>query len=180
MRKIIILLSLVLSACSLQAPPYQVSMENVQAMKKASIEDLNVNKISSPKALDKISLRGSQMSSPVGNSYGEYLTKALEDELKLAKLWSGVSSTVISGEFLSNDIDVSGFSTGTGEASANFKVVRDDEIIFEKVISANIEFDSSFIGAVAIPNGQNNYVTLIQKIISNLINDNDFKKAFKS
>lgn len=180
MRIIVVCLSLILSACSIQAPEYQVSIDNVQTMKNADLQPIKVDKIATNKELNKISLRGSPMSSAVGTGYGDYLAKALEDELKLAKIWSGVSSTVISGELISNDIDVSGVSTGTGDLTVNFKVTRDNSVIFTKEVSAQIEFESSFIGAVAIPNGQKNYVTLIQKLINNLVTDDEFIAAVKS
>jgi hypothetical protein len=172
-------LSLLVTACSMQAPPYQVSLENVQTIKRAKLEKVNVGSITSTKQLDSISIRGSSMYAPTNKSYGLYLTKALEDELKLAKLWSGVSSTVITGVMLTNDIDVSGFSEGTGDASAKFVVTRGDKVIFDKIISANHTFESSFIGAIAIPNAQANYVNLIQILIKNLFEDEEFISALK-
>ena len=175
-----IAVSFVLSACSMQAPPYQASIENVQTIKQAKVVKASVGKFDSNKNLESISLRGSRMYSPVGGSYGDYLSKAIEEELKLANVWTPASATVISGEMISNDIDVSGFSTGNGEASAKFVVTKEGKVIFEKVISAHHEFESSFIGAVAIPNGQSNYVNLIQKLIKNLFEDDSFISAIKS
>ncbi len=172
-------LSLLVTACSMQAPPYEASLENVQIIKRAKIEQVKVGTITSTKQLDSISLRGSSMYSPVNKSYGSYLQKALEEELKLAKLLSAVSSTVITADMLTNDIDVSGFSEGTGEASAKFVVTRDNEIIFDKVISANHTFESSFIGAIAIPNGQAGYIDLVQKLIKSLFEDKTFVSAIK-
>lgn len=180
MKVSVVALSLLVTACSMQAPPYQASLENVQTIKRAKVEQLNVGNITSTKELNSISLRGSSMYSPVDKSYGVYLSKALENELKLAKLWSGVSATVLTGEMLTNDIDVSGFSEGTGEASAKFVVTRDNKVIFEKVISANHTFESSFIGAIAIPNAQAGYVNLVQKLIKNLFEDEAFISVLKS
>lgn len=176
-----IFLSLLVTACSMKAPPYQASMENVSTIKTAKINNqVNVSTISSNKKLDKISLRGSKMTSPVGASYGDYLSKALEAELKLAKLWSGVSSTVISGKLITNDIDATGFSKGYGDISAQFIITRNSEVIFDKVISAKLQFDSSFIGAIAIPNAQQSYVDLTQKLIKNLFSNKEFIKALHS
>lgn len=180
MKKIIIaFMSVLVTACSMQAPPYQASIENVQMMKVAKLNEVNVGAINSSKKLNKISLRGSSMFSPIGASYGEYLSLALTEELKLAKIWSGVSATVITGEFIANDIDVSGFSKGTGEASVKFIVKKGEQVLFDKVVSANHEFDSSFVGAIAIPNGQKNYVNLVQKLIKNLFEDPEFISVLK-
>jgi len=175
-----VVISLFTTACSMQAPPYQASIENVQTIKSAKIEQVKVGSIESNKRLNSISLRGSSMYSPVEKSYGAYISKALEDELKLAKLWSPVSSTVITGTILKNDIDISGFSEGTGESSVKFVVTKDNQVIFEKVISTEHTFDSSFMGAIAIPNGQSNYVNLVQKLIKKLFEDKNFISALKS
>lgn len=178
-RVISILPVIFITACSIKAPPYQASLENVQIMKRAKVEQINVGGITSSKELDSISLRGSKMYSPIEKSYGAYLTQALKDELKLAKLLSETSSTVITGNFITNDIDVSGFSDGTGEASAKFIVTKNEAIIFDKVIVAEHQFDSSFIGAIAIPNGQENYVNLVQLLIKNLFEDKEFINAIQ-
>lgn len=180
MKISLVALSLLLSACSMQAPPYEVSIENVQNIKKAKVKQVKIGTITSTKQLDIISLRGSSMYSPVNKSYGSYLQKALEDELKLAKLLSAVSSTVITGKMLTNDIDISSFSEGTGEASAKFVVTRDNKVIFDKIISAKHTFESSFMGAIAIPNAQASYVHLVQKLIENLFEDNTFIFVLKS
>jgi len=178
MKYTILLFSILLSACTVKAPPYQASIENVQIMKLAKLKELAVGEFSSKKKLNSISLRGTSLVSPEG-TYGDYLTKAIESELKLAKIWSGISSTVVSGTLISNDIDVSGFSTGTGEISAEFIVRENDEIVYQGTISADHEFDSSFMGAVAIPNGQSNYMYLVQKLIKKLFSDQDFIDAIK-
>jgi len=180
MKVLVITLSLFVSACSMQAPPYQASLENVQTIKRAKVAQMQVDAITTTKKLNSISLRGSSMYSPINKSYGEYIAKALEEELKLAKLWSPVSSTIITGKVLTNDIDVSGFSEGSGEISAKFIVTKDNKVIFDKVISADHTFESSFMGAIAIPNGQANYVNLVQKLIKNLFEDKSFVMALKS
>jgi len=179
LRIFTIALSLLVTGCSLQAPPYQVSLENVQTIKRTKVEPMNVGAIIATKKLNSISLRGSSMNSPVNKSYGDYISTAVEEELKLAKLWSPVSSTVITGTVLTNDIDVSGFSEGSGEISVNFIVTKNNIIIFDKVISAAHTFDSSFMGGIAIPNGQTNYVNLVQKLIKNLFENKEFISAIK-
>lgn len=173
-------LTLLISACSMQAPPYNPSMENIQTIKLTKINKVNVGIITSSKELNSISLRGSSMHSPIEKSYGTYLSKALEEELKLAKLWSGVSSSVITGKVLTNDVDISSFTTGASEISANFVVTRDAKVIYNDVISAKVEFESSFMGAIAIPNGQASYVNLVQKLIKTLFEDDKFIAALKS
>ena len=45
----VVALSLFITGCSLQAPPYQASLENVQTIKRAKIEQINVGNITSTK-----------------------------------------------------------------------------------------------------------------------------------
>lgn len=177
---IVIVLSVWLSACSMQTPPYQASLVNVQAIKNTDIKEVSVGSFAVAKSLNSISIRGSSMSSSVDKSYGAYLAKALEEELKLAKVWSAVSSNVISGEILTNDIDSSSFSKGLSEISSKFTVTRDGNVLFEKTLSATHQFESSFMGAIAIPNAQASYVPLIQELLKKLFKDEDFISALKS
>jgi hypothetical protein len=170
---------LFLSACTIQVPPYSADISNVSKLKEETKTPISVGKIESEKKLNKISLRGSPLVSSVGNSYGEYIESALIKELKLAKLWSGVAKKQVTGKVIDQDIDVTGFSEGNSFIKVNFVVSEDDAILFEKVISAEHNFDSSFIGAIAIPNGQRSYVELVQKLLKNLYSDEEFITAIK-
>ncbi len=180
MKKLIALLPVILlAACSMNTPPYQASMKNVQTLKSADAQAVQVGEFSAEKGLDKISLRGNKMTSHVGKSYGEYLKAALTDELKLAELWAPASRTIIEGTLLTNDINVAGFVTGNGEISARFVVSTDGKQTFDKTISASNEFDSSFMGAIAIPNAQASYVDLVQTLLNNLFSDPEFIEAIR-
>lgn len=177
LRIMVLVIAVALTGCTIKTPPYAASIENNQIIKRSGISPVTVGEISVEKKLNKISLRGSPLKSSVGASYGDYLEDALLQELKLAKLWSSVSTTVVSGEIIENDIDVSGFSKGIGLISVKFTVKNNENIVFEKVVTANTEIDSSFIGAIAIPNGQANYPVLIQQLIKTLFSDQEFIKA---
>jgi hypothetical protein len=171
-----LVLVILLSGCSIVAPTYQVSIDNVQQMKRANIDSIAVNEIKSSKDLNSISLRGSKMKSANG-SYGKYISNAIIDELKLAKIYQPLSSKVVSGELLSNDLDVSGFSTGTGTVEVSFIITDKNKVVYEKNIQAKNSFESSFMGAIAIPNAQNSYDDLIQILIKKLFDDPEFLTA---
>lgn len=179
LRALVLLLVIAISGCSMYTPPYATSIDNNQLIKRSGIQPLTVGTFAADKKLNKISLRGSPMRSSVGEGYGEYLSDALTQELKLAKLWSAVSTNEVSGEILENDIDISGFSKGDGVISVKFMVKSNDAIVFDKVVSAKTDIESSFIGAIAIPNGQANYAVLIQELIKNLFSDQDFINALQ-
>ncbi|WP_457933946.1 hypothetical protein LOS73_15515 [Pseudoalteromonas sp. SCSIO 43210] len=171
--------ALFLSACTIQVPPYSADISNVSKLKEESNTPVSVGKIESEKKLNKISLRGSPLVSSVGKSYGEYIESALIQELKLAKLWSGVATKQVSGKVIEQDIDVTGFSEGSAFIKVKFTVSDGDITLFDKVISAEHTFDSSFLGAIAIPNGQRSYVELVQKLLTNLYADEEFIASIK-
>ena len=96
-------------------------------------------------------LRADSMTSPVGNSFGDYIAAALRSELELAKLHNPQSAIVISGVLLKNNINAGGISTNDGQIEVRFVVRRGDQVRFDKIKQINHQWESSFIGAIAIP-----------------------------
>jgi hypothetical protein len=175
----VIVAAVIVSACSSVAPPYAVSIDNVETLKKSGATPSSVGKISVPDKINSISLRGGSMNSPVGGSYGAYLADAITQELSLAKLLDPKSAIEISGELQKNDVDVSGMITGTAVLEARIVVKKAGQVRFDKVESASLEFDSNFIGGIAIPRGKQNYPIVVQKFLTTLYADLDFIAALK-
>ncbi|VAW58244.1 hypothetical protein MNBD_GAMMA11-2817 [hydrothermal vent metagenome] len=175
-----LLLCTFISACSINAPKYQPSTDNSNLLQDTSDNKLSVGEFTqkSPDVND-LSLRGGSLVSPYNESYTLYLNKALEEELKLAGIWDNKSTTKISGTLIENELDISGFSVGTASIKVKFVVTRDSNIVYSKQLSASHEWESSFIGAIAIPAGQNNYHIVVQKLFNKLFSDKDFMAAIK-
>ncbi len=85
----------------------------------------------------------------------------------------------MSGQLLKNNIDAGGFSTNEGQIEARFVVKRNDAVKFDKVKKVELKWESSFVGAVAIPKAANNYPVMVQMLISSLVSDPDFVAAVK-
>ena len=85
----------------------------------------------------------------------------------------------ITGELLKNEIDASGFSIGKGSISARIIVKNGSAVKFDKVKSADITWESSFVGAVAIPKAIESYPELVQKLVTQLVSDPDFSAALR-
>ena len=128
---------------------------------------------------DAMSLRGNSMISPVGKNYGDYLAAALQQELELAKLQNPQSRLEISGTLVKNNIDAGGLSTNAGQIEARFVVKRANQITYDKLKKAELQWESSFAGAVAIPLAANNYPLMVQKLLGSLFSDPDFINATK-
>ena len=169
-----------ISACSINAPKYTPSNENINILQDVTTKKISVGKFneSSPK-VNSLSMRGSSLVSPYNESYSVYLTKALEEELKLAGIWDQNSGINVSGTLVDNELDVSSFSIGTASITVKFIVKRNNKVIYNKQVTANHKWESSFIGAVAIPAGQNNYHVVVQKLFTNLFKDKQFIAAVK-
>jgi hypothetical protein len=132
-----------------------------------------------PKApVNHIGLRGASMISPDG-TFATYLEKALRADLTEMGLFDSSSTTKLDAVILKNDIDVSGFSTGTGSMEVKLTVTKNGSTAFEKTYSATTKFDSSFAGAVAIPNGQSEYPNLVRALLKQIYSDAAFMEVVK-
>lgn len=170
------------SGCSLMAPQYTASIENVQKLKDSGNVAAQVGKFdSAPEKgnANPISLRGSTMNSPYSNSYANYLGEAIKQELTLAGRLKPDANIEITGVLSKNDIDASGFGTATGDIAARFVVKISGQIKYDQMKTVHAEWESSFVGAVAIPRAQQEYPRLVQRLLSTLYADPAFLDALK-
>jgi hypothetical protein len=170
------------AGCSMMAPQYTASIDNVQALKNAGQYTAKVDEFKSSKSKDNanpISIRGSSLSSPYQDSFAAYLAAALRQEVSLAEKISPNGNTEITGTILKNDIDASGFKTGTVTIQARFMVKHNAQPRYDKVLSVHHEFPSSFLGSVAIPRAVQEYPVAVQKLLSSLYADPAFIDALK-
>lgn len=173
--------ALMFSGCALQSPPYQPSIPNVEILKKeagpVAIGAFTVQ--AGATGATSITLRASPMNSSVGSSYAAYLADALEKELKLAGKLDPKSKVVVSGVLLKNDISAGGFVTNSGEIEARISVTNDGQPRYSETKRAELSWDSSFVGAVAIPKAQQQYPLIVEKLIGMLLADPAFLAALK-
>ncbi len=170
------------SGCSLVAPPYTASLQNVQTLKDGGDYTARVGAFDSrkdPANANPISIRGSSLSSPYGESYATYLAEALKQELTLAGKWAAGSEVEVSGVLMKNDLDASGINVGEGVIEARFVVRAGAQAKYDKLKSARTEWESSFAGAVAIPRAQQEYPRLVQRLLEALYADPEFLAALK-
>lgn len=183
MRALLAMLVLtVLSGCALTAPSYSPFVENAQMLRDSGANKMRVGKFQAdPKTgnNETISLRGASMASPVGGKFTDYLEEAIKSELNAARLFDEKSEVELSGVLIQNDISVGSISEGTGIMEARIVVKRDNQIRFDKTKLVTITFESSFMGAVAIPRGVQEYPNLVQKFLSALYADKEFIAALK-
>jgi len=175
-------LAVMLTGCAMNAPHYAPSIDNVESIKRIGNFTAKVGQVEAPvtpATPATLSIRGSSMASPNPPSYGAYVAEALKQELSMANKLKTDAGTEISGTLVKNDIDASGFSTGTATISARFVVNKDGKVVFERVKSVDHKWDSSFVGAVAIPNALIGYRDTVQKLLAALYADPDFSNSLK-
>lgn len=171
----------VLSGCAMTTPNYPPSIDNIEALKRnAAPMALGAFTVQAGLAGGtSIGLRGNSMNSSVGSDYAAYLAEALRQELTLAGKLDPRSRITITGLLLKNDIAAGGFTTNSGEIEARFSVSRDGQPRYAKAHRAEMSWESSFAGAVAIPKAQLQYPLMVQKLIGQLLADPEFIAALK-
>ena len=170
-----------MSGCAMQAPPYQPSIDNVQVLQRAKVRAVSLGEVTAKAGAvgaTEINVRASTMTSPVGSSFASYLGDALKQELEMANSLDPKSTLQISGTLLGSDIDTA-VGTATGYAEARFVVKQDGQIRFDKVKRGEHQWESSFVGAIAIPAAQLNYPTVLQHLLASLYSDIDFQNSLK-
>lgn len=177
----VVVLVATLNACSMVAPKYNTNFDNVGKLRGAALQPVTVGafaKEAKGDDVDRLTIRGSSLNSPNG-SYTAYLREAIRQELDDARLLDPKSQIELSGVLVRNELDGSGISLGFAEIEARFIVKRDGKVRFDKVISARHEWESSFLGAIAIPRTQQNYPIVVQKLLTSLFEDPLFLAALK-
>ena len=178
----ILTIATLVSGCSMMAPRYTASLENVQKLKDAAIQPTKVGNIDSTPGkgnANPISLRGSSLASPYEGSYAKYLAEAVKQELSLAGKLAPDAKIEVSGSLQQNDINIPAIGSGNGDLAARFVVTRNGETRYDQVKSLHDSWDSSLVGAIAIPRAQGRYPIMVQKLLAELYSDPAFVQALK-
>lgn len=167
------------TGCAIKAPQYNATLDNVEQLKKARAPVKLGSFTVGSGVGGSIGLRGSPMESPVGSDYAAYLADALQKELKLSGKLDPNSKLEISGQLLKNDIAAAGIITNSGEIEARFVVKNDGIQRYDQIKRAELNWDSSLLGAIAIPRAQQQYPLIVQKLLALLWGDAKFHEALK-
>ncbi|HZT56631.1 MAG TPA: hypothetical protein VFA35_10420, partial [Burkholderiaceae bacterium] len=157
------------------------SIDNIQAARAVGMQPVNVGKFElaagKDPTLDKgLAIRAASVGSPIDGSFAKYLRETLTVELKAAGLFDPTAKTTIEG-FLTDSAADAAMSRGTGRLGARFVVVRGGRTVYDKELKVDASWDSSFVGAVAIPAAINEYSALYRKLVAKLLADPAFRAA---
>ncbi|MFZ6689098.1 hypothetical protein ACO0K0_15255 [Undibacterium sp. SXout11W] len=174
-----IVIAMSLTGCAAVAPKYQATVDNAKTLQATQGGVASVGPFTAKNAnLNQLSLRGGAYTSPYNNSYAEYLKEALRVELESAGKLGNNTNVVITGELLKNSLDAA-IGTGTANVSARFVVTRDKNKSYDKVLSADTQWESSFVGAIAIPAARQHYADAVKQLLGKLFEDKDFQQSIK-
>jgi hypothetical protein len=177
----LVVTAMMLGACSTPAPNYAISIPHVQKIKDSGASQTSVGEFTAQSSAannETISIRGNPMVSPKG-TFAAYVQNALISELTEARIYDPKSQTQITATIIKNDISAAGIITASAEIEARFVVRRNSAVAFDKVKRATIQWDSNFLGPIAIPRAQENYPRLITALLNELYSDDAFFVALK-
>lgn len=172
------------SACvSMVASKYQPGMANAEVLSRQSgAAPLRVGAFSADPKLDgkPLNVRGSTLSGGEDGKFSTYLRDALSTELKTAGRLDDNAAIEISGELLQNRLNGGGgAAAGDGHATvqARFVIKRDGAQVYDRTLTAEHHWPSSFMGPIAIPAAFDNYTATVQKLLQQLFSDPQFERA---
>ncbi len=169
--KILLTVTVILlaSGCTAKGKIYTPNLDSVDKLQSKDLKQVKVSHNIGGSVVYEISLgRGTNMMSSPYTTYQEYLEKALTENLMQAGLYSEKSNIRIKATLLNNELDT-GLSTGSAILSANFIVLENDIEKFNKTLQVKHEWESHFVGAVAMPRTIDNYVIAMQKLVDEFL-----------
>lgn len=171
-----------LTGCAITAtaPNYVPSPRSTARLQAERAQPAKVGDFSAGKdvANTSITLRASTMV-PAQGTYAKYLAEAIRQELELVRLYSPSSNIEIGGVLLQNEVDTGVADKATGVIEAQFTVRRDGIVRFDRLKTARIQWQTEFVGAIAIPRAQQEYPRLVQALVAELFSDPEFVGALK-
>jgi hypothetical protein len=123
----------------------------------------------------KISFRADS-SVPQLGTFSAQLKHELMVELAAAGLYDEKSNIVISGLLTESSVDT-GMATGQARLAAHFSVDRNGKRVFDKDEAVDSTWESSILGAIAIPAARTNYGALYKALATKLFSDPAFREA---
>ena len=172
------------AACTTVMPPPIASGARSEALLAAKLPPTNVGTFKlaqgKPPLVDtELSggLRGGNIAAPSG-SFSQHLKDTLKAELQSAGLLDLRAQHVIEGQLTDSKVDAA-IGTGTARLAARFQVLRQGQVLFDKEVVAEDSWDSSFMGAVAIPRAIERYNGIYKLLVVKLLTDAEFVQALK-
>ena len=158
------------------------TLTTTAALRSAPLAPANVGKFQldpsrSAGEDQSISLRGgNSVASPIDGSFAQYLRESVRVELEAAGLFDPGSQNVITGTLTQTEADAA-IGTGKAKLGARFVVTRGGQVRYDNQLVVDDSWESSFVGATAIPLAAAHYEGLYRQLAAKLLGDPAFRTA---
>lgn len=167
-----------LAGCmSMPAPAYQPGIANTERLIGMPAGRVAVGAFDAAPGVDRpLNVRGSLLQGGADGTFAGYIRDALASELTTAARLDAASGIRIGGTLLHNDLSAA-TAGGSARIRLRFTVERDGVRTYEREISVVHGWESSFIGAIAVPAAMDQYAAAVQQLIGALLDDPAFRQA---
>lgn len=168
---------------SIQMPAPTGSAETAEKLRAANLKSVNagVFGLAPGKSAEMDTslggLRGSSLA-PASGSFSQHLKEQVVADLKAAGLYDPNSPIAIEAQLTDSMVDAA-IGTGKARLAARFSVIRAGKREYDKELAVESSWESSFVGAVAIPAAMNQYSALYRSLTSKLFDDPDFRASLR-
>jgi hypothetical protein len=172
------LFALLLQGCGVTMTRYEPSYENVQQLKQSpTLQSISNAQVKADSGQGSLTVRANPISSPSG-SIPLHIQEAINEELRRAGLLDPQAQRHLDVLLVKNEL-TAGMGTGTGQLAARFTLLKGNEVVYDATKDVTRHWDSSFFGAIAIPNAANAYNPMVRDLLKALYTDPQFIQALK-
>jgi len=172
------LLALLLQGCGVTMTRYEPSYENVQQLKQTPpLQSISNTQVTAAPGQGSLMVRANPIRSPSG-SIPQHIQEAINEELRRAGLLDPQAERHLNVLLVKSEL-TAGASTGTGQLAAHFTLLKGNDVVYDATKDVNHEWNSSFMGVIAIPNAANAYNPMIRDLLKSLYSDPQFIQALK-
>ncbi|MEI9989776.1 MAG: hypothetical protein WDM86_07025 [Rhizomicrobium sp.] len=173
--------SLGVGACAHDIGTPQTNIDTIQTLRKVDLAPMAVGSfVPGPKVSTgedrSTTIRAINEVTAPGGTFSGYLKTTFESELRAAGRFDPNATLVLSGVLTDRSLD-SAIGTGTASLAATITLSKDGKTVFEKPYRVDAKWDSSFLGAIAIPDAINNFTGLFDKLATKVLTDPELAAA---
>jgi len=176
-----LLLAPLLVGCTLTGPRYGAHVSTTLALRDANLGKVSVGEFRKDphgkRDVDHVKARAMTVASAYG-SYTTYLREAFASEFDHADLLDAGAHVRIDGVLLRNELGSEG-GREYALIETDLTVTRDGAVVYRATKNARFDWDSAFLGDIAIPRAIANYQVGVQRLIAAYVADPAFVSALK-
>lgn len=174
LKILLVIVPLILvSACSYVSPRYTTDADTTIRLRQLQAGSVGVGAFSEPESLDMTCRAAGALDAPDGLTYGQFIQKALADELKVAGIYAASAPRVS----LSGELKELSFSSTYGHWILGLKLNSTNGQSMD--VHHQYEFSTSFIAEIACQRAADAFVPAVQDTIKKAVSSPDFARLIR-